>query len=316
MIQPMVQPTESKKSTTVEDYLEFVIERCKIKEKEIYYDARFGNVIDPTKLHQYYKNNCSTHYVLPVKNIIHINRYDYTFEVCIMTEENELVNESVKYFDKTKEFSCYKYDPTKIIPAILENDEFVLFFISRNHPFYNENYKPNYSEHRPKKLQFSRMSTLRHHYEEPEIQYEDDNLDILSENGCASCGGSPRSRMVSPTEIEKEEMEMLFNSGISERKPVERPFVRSARSMELFGSTESARSIRIIPRDVNQTDNEDILDEYIARMYIDRMQSDKVIRHLSIQRTIEDIYKASITSDSESLKPIIPKIEPREDNLL
>jgi hypothetical protein len=28
--------------------------------------------------------------------------------------------------------------------AILENDEFVLFFISRNHPFYNEKYKPNY----------------------------------------------------------------------------------------------------------------------------------------------------------------------------
>jgi len=285
------------------DGLEFVIEICKVKEKEFYFDTRFGNIIPSDTLHPYYKNRCNTYYALPVKNVIDVQRRDEVFTVCLLTEENDLVSVNVKYYSGTHEFSCYKYDPTKIIPAILENDEFAPFFMEKKNPFFDKNYVPNYSERRPRKLQFSRITP----YEkmDQEIKYEEDVRNLLnlqepsSGSGCASCGGSPRSRMVSPTEVEREEMEILFNAGVMERKPP----VKTERPLGNASYRHVANQAAMLIDDINDHLKQT---EWVSQYYANPIPV----------RTMEDIYKAPLGSDSESLKPTIPKLEPRDDNLL
>ena len=119
--------------------LHHCIEQCTINNGCFYYDTRLGTKIDEYALHPVYKK-CIKSTAEPVDSIVSITRNADAFHVCLISN-NLQVQTIVKFYEFDKTFVCRNYDPTKIIPRILAQDE--SYFT--DHPFYKFGYIVNYS---------------------------------------------------------------------------------------------------------------------------------------------------------------------------
>jgi hypothetical protein len=84
-----------------------------------YYDARTGDILDENQIHTYYLN-CAPKNVMDFKSIIDPIHIDgYTVSLNIMVDDNTVDNITVIYNINLHTFEIFKYNPVKIIKAIL-----------------------------------------------------------------------------------------------------------------------------------------------------------------------------------------------------
>lgn len=107
-----------------------------------YYDRRTGLQIPDSIIASKYKD-CTIDYVNSFTDIIQICRVKDNFNI-VLGDQKGLNEVRVEYNNADKTFTCDKYDPRKIIPAILENEDTKLYFMSRDHPYYNKTFVPSY----------------------------------------------------------------------------------------------------------------------------------------------------------------------------
>ncbi len=181
----------------------------KISNSEFYYDTRLGMRIDEHLMHPVYKNNIRIN-VLPVISVCSITRKEYVFDITLLVYENatniadtnaQKVTISVRYFPIDHSFVVRSYDPTKIIQAILSNNDNKDFFVSHNHPYHKYGYIADYGwapenltimyntmqrvmpcSNTSNTIQFNEKNTLsrpiltrKDELEYDELTYEDDN---------------------------------------------------------------------------------------------------------------------------------------------
>lgn len=121
--------------------LQSCIEKCTINGSTFFYDVRFGSKIDEHKLHPFYMN-CFVSTAKNISEIKRIIRIENNFYISVIAEKI-LHQTTVKFYPTDKTFVCRDYDPTKIIPAILESD-CKEYLKSLDHPFYKPGYTANY----------------------------------------------------------------------------------------------------------------------------------------------------------------------------
>jgi hypothetical protein len=113
------------------------IEYCSITGSDgFYFDSRFGTKIADDCLHKSYKYGVKFK-ASRVKEIQEIIRVDDTFYISILLPNDIIETLEVKYFDIDQSFIVRTYDPTQIIPAILNNKECAIYLREKNHPFFN-----------------------------------------------------------------------------------------------------------------------------------------------------------------------------------
>lgn len=110
------------------------------------YDTRTGKQIpDDTIIAKKYQQKLPDN-TLAVLSIIQIQRDKNEFEVVVLGYDEELYSTRVVYNDSNKTFYCDEFDPRKIIPAILENEDTKLYFMARAHPYYSKTFVYDYTD--------------------------------------------------------------------------------------------------------------------------------------------------------------------------
>lgn len=117
-----------------------IVGRAKLTaDKEFYYDKRNGIQIPDLIIGENHKS-CCINVVMEVTEIIQITRKKDKFDVVFMNNTG-VYTDCLEYNNSSKTFSCATGDPRKIIQAILKNKETELYFISREHPYFNTRYE-------------------------------------------------------------------------------------------------------------------------------------------------------------------------------
>jgi hypothetical protein len=129
--------------------LERCIEKCIIIEKgiekeEFYYDNRFGTKIDQDQLHICYKQTQATK-CRPVYKVLGMLQYNKIFYVAIESTDSNQEQCEVNYCNFDKSFIITTHDPSKIIPAIITNLDYKIFFMNNDHPNLRCGYIANYN---------------------------------------------------------------------------------------------------------------------------------------------------------------------------
>lgn len=121
-----------------------IVGRALLNGVAFYYDKRIGLMIpDSIVAKKYCVDTPQTVYDL--QEVIQIDRNKNIFTITVASSEG-VDNINITYDEKEKTFQCNKYDPRKLIPIILENEDTKLYFMSRNHPYYDKHFVPNYGD--------------------------------------------------------------------------------------------------------------------------------------------------------------------------
>jgi hypothetical protein len=120
------------------------IMHCIVGNEEFYVDKVTGKELDITDIHPSYLDGVVYNYS-PVDYVIQIDRVDEEFLV-VVPVLLEIKQISVKYTQLSKSFEVHMFDPRIIINAILSDDDFRLYFMSRDHPYHKTNKHINYLE--------------------------------------------------------------------------------------------------------------------------------------------------------------------------
>lgn len=101
---------------------------------ELYYiDMINGFIVPLDKVHEQYKKTLLPQPMKPVHNIFQISRINDKFVVVLLSGE-EMVETNVIYERKTHIFTIDNFNPCVLIPAILKNPDFELYFMACEHP--------------------------------------------------------------------------------------------------------------------------------------------------------------------------------------
>lgn len=120
------------------------IERVEINGVEIYFDSRFGKKIDKSELHSEYVDGHLSK-VQAVLEVISVERADNIFYAHIVTEIAER-KAPIPFYKHDKTFVCRDYDPTVLIPAILNDPAHSRYLIANDHPCFRHGYTADYSK--------------------------------------------------------------------------------------------------------------------------------------------------------------------------
>lgn len=121
-----------------------IVGRANIDGLTFYYDRRTGMQIpDSVIAKKHLTEDIDT--TAEVLEIIQIDRDKDNFNI-VVCSANDIRKITITYDNTNKTFSCKDYDPRKVIPAILENEDTKLYFMSRDHPYYDKSFTPNYGD--------------------------------------------------------------------------------------------------------------------------------------------------------------------------
>ncbi len=119
------------------------IERYSLNDKTFYCDTRLGVKIDDRILHPAYEKQAIIK-VKPVDLVTRIQRTSNVFQIWLVSDgfpEKDMVI----YYSADNTFSCNRYDPTILIPHILQMSDSSDYLRPNNHPFYKFGYIADYS---------------------------------------------------------------------------------------------------------------------------------------------------------------------------
>jgi len=312
--------------------LQACIEEYILNDKHSYYDTRFGTVLDGDDLHPSYKQ-CFSAVVQPVYSINSVERFHDTFMLNIECDANQKIIKkiTVNFYPSDNTFTCRDYDPSIIIPYILQNPIFEEYFRRNSHPYYRFGYVANY--------QYSPIDTYRRADLDVEVRYlsamnelhEFDNWQPIrvqepdTSSDCDSCGSpeieyetDPQLSQSVDEPITMEEFQKMTKTWYGRFAPrMELPGMELSdveqREMDaLFGDEDPDEKIdfRRVPRLKKIRD----LDTFLLPTRASTPEPSIISERIQQMRELQELLE-SMGEMPEISRDCIPTIPSREDNL-
>lgn len=122
------------------------VEKFKIGTNNVcYVDSRFGTVLEKNKINKSFWRG-TLHHVKPIESVNMVFNVDGTFYVSVVLENGSCEQcEEIRYCDDDDTLIVRSHDPTKIIPAIINNPDFKQFFAEKGHPSALTDYNCDYT---------------------------------------------------------------------------------------------------------------------------------------------------------------------------
>jgi len=296
--------------------LQSCIERCEVAGETFYYDTRFGTKI--MSMHPSYKK-CFSAIAQPVDSVESIIREENTFHVRIKSKGLP-INISIKFYPCDKTFVCRDYDPSVIIPAILQDSNCREYLESRKHPMYNFGYVADYLWS-PDCLNKWRDSNLDYDPDEELIEIQrtlskrepskKKGLAYLNEldwynpesriqepvSDCESCVGDDPPFASEITQADLEEIEAMFGGTGN----VEKKLDAYNDELDFWVPRKPLKKIESVKSEINQE--------------IERMKQEQMRQQIAEIKRLRDLQQLMAEMPPWTQPSGVPKIDERIDNL-